>query len=92
MSVKPTVWIIWTAFSAYWLFVAVYSVQKLRTNSQWRPRALALYQERFGIVLSPRTYVLLVCLSAAIVISSGLWLPQLLIDLLTNRMMIGNTN
>ncbi len=85
MNAGPIIWSIWAAFSAYWLFLAVYSIQELRTNTKWRPGALALYQRRFGVIPSAKTYVFFICISAVLVLSSGFWLPKLLINLLSVR-------
>lgn len=83
MNLKLTVWIVWIAFSFYWLVAAVYSTIKLSLNSQWRPKAIDLYQKTFGSTLSTKFYVGLICFAAAIVITSGFWLPRLIINLLS---------
>jgi hypothetical protein len=78
------VWTIWVLFSIYWLWMGVYSIQKLRRNPQWQPRALALYC-RFGIRLSARTYILSICVATVLVIASGLWLPTFVIGKLAQK-------
>lgn len=73
------IWLVWAAFVTVWCVAALAFTLKCARLPNWRPGFLNRQQLGLGVNLTTKRYALLLWIGALLGLSSGFWLPQLLI-------------
>ena len=85
MTPRSTAWLLYVAFLLSWWVAAVFALVRSR-DPEWRPVAVDQFERFLGVRLSPRGYVRLIFLAAALVTLGALWLPGLWISVLEGHL------